>query len=611
MRARKRKFDRLAWLALAFFVLGVILVLRLFNLQVLQSHFYRSVAENIRNFQRELEARRGQIFVWAKSNGSSALVSGLSFSKLREEYLDSLTISIDSRLLYAIPSRIENPEEVAAKLAPFLDIPPHQDIGGGGIETVEDEESEETSEFQELVAKLSKKNDFYEVLRHELTDYQFQEIQSLNLSGISFEPEIYRFYPEGELFAHVLGFIGYKEDKRVGQYGIEEYFQDLLAGQNGLVKGEVDPGGRVIIDSQELLKESEDGQHLILTLDKTIQFMAQKELEKGLREFEAKSGSIIIMEPQSGRIMAMVSLPSFDPNDYGGAEDMQVFLNPVVSETYEPGSIFKAITFAAALDTGKIGPDTQYKDEGFVKIEGYTIRNSDNEKHDIQTMTEVLEKSLNTGAVFAVKKTGVEVFASYVRDFGFGALTSIELPGEARGDISNLAKASLIYAATASYGHGISVTPLQLIAAFGAIANQGKLVKPYLVEAVVTSDGDMEITHPKEIRQVISRQTANTLGAMMVSVVENGFGRRAGVEGYYVAGKTGTAEIPRKDAPGYSEETIHSFIGFAPVENPRFVILVKLDSPESYQFASYTAASVFGRMVKFLLNYYGVPPTNN
>ena len=599
MGVRKRKFNRLAWLTLAFFVLGVILVLRLFNLQVLQGAFYRNLAEDIRNFQRELEARRGQIFVWAKSDGSSALVSGLSFSKLREEYLDSLTISIDSRLLYAVPSRIENPEEVAVKLAPFLDIPPHH------------EESGETDEFQELVTKLSKKNDFYEVLRHELTDYQFQEIQSLNLSGIGFESEIYRFYPEGELFAHVLGFIGYKEDKRVGQYGIEECFQDLLAGQNGLVKGEVDPGGRVIIDSQELLKESEDGQHLILTLDRTIQFMAQKELEKGLREFEAKSGSIIVMEPQSGRIMAMVSLPSFDPNDYGGVEDMQVFLNPVVSETYEPGSIFKAITFAAALDAGKINPDTQYKDEGFVKIEGYTITNSDNEKHGIQTMTEVLEKSLNTGAVFAVKKTGAEIFASYVRDFGFGTLTSIELPGEARGDISNLAKSSEIYAATASYGHGISVTPLQLVAAFGAIANQGKLIKPYLVEAVVTNDGDMEITRPKEIRQVISRQTANTLGAMMVSVVENGFGNRAGVEGYYVAGKTGTAEIPREDAPGYSEETIHSFIGFAPVEDPRFVILVKLDKPQTYQFASYTAATVFGRMAKFLLNYYGMPPSKS
>ena len=262
---------------------------------------------------------------------------------------------------------------------------------------------------------------------------------------------------------------------------------------------------------------------------------------------------------------------------------------------------------AAALDAGKAKPDTTYEDTGEVKIGAYTIRNSDKKAYGVKTMTNVLEKSLNTGAVFVAKLLGHSIFRSYVKNFSFGALTAIEQPNENTGDINNLEKNSDIYLATVSFGQGISVTPIQLATAISAIANEGKLYKPYLLAKIISPEGKEEITQPRFIRQVIAPETAKTIGAMMVSVLENGYGKLARVPGYYVAGKTGTAQVPNK-AGGYSEETIHSFVGFAPVENPAFVGVVKIINPKIGNFAEATAAPIFGKFAKFVLNYYQIPP---
>jgi cell division protein FtsI/penicillin-binding protein 2 len=225
-------------------------------------------------------------------------------------------------------------------------------------------------------------------------------------------------------------------------------------------------------------------------------------------------------------------------------------------------------------------------------------------------MTQVLDESLNTGAVFVVRQIGTDAFRKYVEDFGFGVLTGIELETENSGDIRSLSKKGEIYSATASFGQGISVTPLQVVTAYAAIANGGKLVKPYIVDEIDKSDGSKIKTQPKVLKQVISERTATLLGGMLVSVVEDGHGKRAGVPGYYVAGKTGTAQVPKKDGTGYEPDiTIGSFVGFAPVEDPKFVMLVKIDHPRDVIWAESSAAPLFGEIAKFVLNYLKVSPS--
>ncbi|MDD5291368.1 MAG: penicillin-binding protein 2, partial [Patescibacteria group bacterium] len=331
----------------------------------------------------------------------------------------------------------------------------------------------------------------------------------------------------------------------------------------------------------------------------------------------ADGGSIIVMDPKTGAVIAMCSYPDFDPNNYDQVKDINIFNNPAIFAQYEPGSVFKPITMAAALDQGKVTPETTYKDEGQVMITGWPkpIKNSDFDSfggHGEVNMTSVLENSLNTGAIFAMQQTGADVFANYVKNFGFGENTGIELSGEASGDIRNLtvAKIKPIDAAVASFGQGISVTPIQLVGAYAAIANGGILMKPYIVKEIDHPDGTKDITEPKEIRRVISEKAATLLGGMLVNVVEEGHGKKAGVKGYYVAGKTGTAQVPKKDGLGYqSGVNIGSFAGFAPADDPQFAMLVRIDHPRDVSWAESSAAPLFGEIAEFLLQYYQVPKT--
>jgi cell division protein FtsI/penicillin-binding protein 2 len=290
-------------------------------------------------------------------------------------------------------------------------------------------------------------------------------------------------------------------------------------------------------------------------------------------------------------------------------EDQSVFNNPAIFSQYEPGSIFKPITMAIGLDLKLVNPETTYEDTGNVQIGPHTIKNSDLKSNGIQTMTQVLEKSLNTGVVYVVRLVGPQKFREYAEAFGLGSLTGIELDREAMGDTDSLKKRGEIWSATASFGQGIAVTPIQMLNAFNAIANGGRLMKPYIVREFVESSGAEREVQPKAIRQVLSERTSTLLRGMLVNVVENGHGKRAGVAGYYVAGKTGTAQVSKKDGGGYEKDrVIGSFIGFAPADNPVFSMLVKVDNPKTVQWAESSAAPVFGEIAKYLLNYYKVPP---
>ncbi len=393
-----------------------------------------------------------------------------------------------------------------------------------------------------------------------------------------------------------------------GRYGLEEYFEDLLRGTQGTLTQEQDMKGRPLMLGDHELRPAESGATVVTTIDRGIEFFACNALNEAVKKHGAESGSMVIIEPITGKIMAMCSNPTFDPNQYQDVANLGTFNNQVIFGAWEPGSIFKPITLASAIDAGKITPETRYTDEGSIKMHEFTIRNADHKVYGTRTMTEVLEDSINTGAVFAAGKLGNSAFKTYVEKFGFGENTGIELPGEAHGDITSLNKKGDIFTATASFGQGITATPLQMALAYSAIANGGTLIKPYVVQEVRMPGGEVITSNPKNIRRVISESTARLTRTMLQSVVEKGHGKRAGVVGYTVGGKTGTSQVASKHEKGYEAGNyIGSFVGFAPVAHPRFVMAVRLDNPKDVIYAENTAAPLFGEIAKFLLEYLEVP----
>ncbi len=399
---------------------------------------------------------------------------------------------------------------------------------------------------------------------------------------------IKRIYPMGLLASHILGFVGYDGYDRIGQYGIEGSYDSLLAGLEPTQRG--------------------TGDDVVLTIDPVVQGYMETKLNAVLKRWSSPHGTIIVEDPTTGAILAMASSPSFDPNRY---RDFQFsdFLNPATQESFEPGSSFKPITMAAAINSGAVTPETTYEDTGAVTIGEYTIKNFNEKANGLQTMRQVLEHSLNTGTIFAERKTGNDQFLNYVVAFGFGQKTGVDLGGELPGTIANLYQGRAINFATASFGQGVAVTPLQLVNAYAAVANGGKLMQPYLVKEILHSDGTQTITKPKILGSPITDHTATQMKSILTDVVDKGFDK-ARVKGYDVAGKTGTAQIADGNG-GYLEnkQFIHDFVGFAPSYNPRFVILIKMDKPEGITFAADSLSPVFGDLAQFLLRYYKVPPT--
>ena len=580
-----------------------LIIVRLFMLQVLDASFYRTLASEQRETYRELFPERGEILM---HEGDSGGFSPLATNK-------------DVYLVYADPRLVLNPEKTAKMIAPLLGIEKganYESVANSRISNSEirklgsDSQLAPIDKYQELLDHLSKKNDPYEPLKRGVEEAAVNEIKKLAIAGIDAVREPIRYYPLKNIGSQLAGFLGSDGEHIAGRYGIEEAFDAELGGTPGFFKGEHDVAGRWIPVGSWTLVPAVDGGTVVLTIDRAIEYYACSHLNEAVAKHKAESGAVVIMDIKTGAILAMCGAPDFDPNDYGKVKDIGVYKNPAVSYQYEPGSVFKVITMAAGLETGEITPETTYEDTGQVQIGKFSINNSDHKAHGVQTMTGVLEKSLNTGAMFVARKVGIDRFRDFVQRFGFGAQAGIELKGEARGDVDALSKRGDIYLATASFGQGISVTPLQMAAAIGAIGNQGNLMKPYLIDEIRKANGARITTSPTMVREVISKRAATLLSGMMVSVVERGHGRRAGVPGYYVAGKTGTAQIPRSSGGGYeSDATIGTFVGFAPMEDPKFVMLVRIDRPKDVQFAESSAAPLFGEIAKFLLQYYEIKPT--
>lgn len=535
--------QRVKWLFAIFLFLGALIVWRFAYLQILNHPAVSRQRTASGLFSSSLPKGRGEIFLTDRFGD-----------------LSPLAVNRNVFTVYIEPNHVSDQDGVVRALSDIFSI------------------SED-----ELRQKVSKPNDPYEVIASRITDDVATRVKNLHLAGVGMSSEMGRYYPLETLAAHVSGFLGISGDKRTGQYGIEGFYEDELTSENGSID------------------------KLILSIDPHVQFKLEGVLKGAIEKWKASGGSAIVMEPSTGRILAIADYPTFNPNGYFQEKDISVFSDSAISGQYELGSVFKPITMATALNEGKVTPDTTYDDKGAVLINGYTIRDFDGKAHGITTMTQVLEKSLNLGAMFAQQQLPKDVFRTYVENFGFGQKTGVDLQGEVAGNINNLNRDKDLEFANASFGQGISVTSLQMLTAISAIANGGTLMTPHLVDKKIYRDGSVELVAPLPVRRVISGDTAATLTKMLVSVVENGYDK-AKVPGYFIAGKTGTAQIPSPDKRGYSDQVIHSFVGYAPAYHPRFAVLIKMDKPQGVNFASSSLAPTFSDIMSYLLTYYEVPP---
>ena len=561
---------RVQWLFVLIFLAGIVLMFRLYVIQVLSYDKWVAVAENQHNAYQELIADRGEIYM-RDGDGRYPIAVNREYS-----------------LAYVIPRDVVEKDHTALELSRILGI-----------------------DANLIREKLAMPDDPFEIIKKRLTEDEVRQVREAGLKGVALLPEKYRYYPAGELAAQVLGFASIGENGATGGYGVEASQNTRLQGQSGAVNQEKDAAGRWIPLADRDLVSAKNGDSLVLTLDRVIQYETEKILREAIELYAADGASAIVMDPHTGAILAMASQPQFDPNAYSQVEDYSLFLNPAVSFSYEPGSIMKPITMAIGIEEGKVGAHTEYVDTGVVQEAGYAIRNSENKVYGRSSMTKVLDESINTGVIFVERQVGNEIFKEYFERFGFGEKTGIELPAELPGNLRNLKniRASIEFF-TASFGQGVTVTPLQMVSAYAALANGGTLYKPQIIERVIHNDEKEEKIAPQSIRRVVSEETSKTMGEMLRSVVVNGHGKRADVPGYLVGGKTGTAQVAKSDAKGYEDgASIGSFVGYAPINDPRFVVLVKLDNPKNVEWAESSAAPTFGRIMKFLLEYAKIKPT--
>ncbi|MBI4359342.1 MAG: penicillin-binding protein 2 [Candidatus Nealsonbacteria bacterium] len=554
------KGSRMNLVLAALILLGATVIGRLFFLQVLQGGYYRALAQGQQKFFSPVSGERGEIFF----SGGQILAT-----------------NYQRQFVYVSPREVKEKEKAEKALSQILDIPP------------------------EMVREKLNQDSLYQLVKNKVTDEEAERLQRLEITGVYIGQERVRTFPQQTLGSQTVGFV---DSEKQGQYGLEGFYQDVLSGQEGMIEGERGVGGLLISFSPS---QTEKGRNLVLTLDYPIQFEAERLLAEAQKGLQFESGTIIVLRPDSGEILALANYPGFDPNNYEQEKDLKIFQNPASQKIFEPGSVFKAITLAATIEEGKVTPQTTYVDAGVVRIGRTPIYNYDRRTWGQRTMTEVLEKSINTGAVFAEQQLGSNLFLKYLEKFGFFEKTNIDLQGEVFSQNQEFKKGYEINFATAAFGQGIEITPLQLVRAFSALANGGKLVKPHLVKEIIDQNGQSQKISPEITDNIISPRTSSQIVSMLTSVVENGYGKKAKVPGYFVAGKTGTAQVSWGalgiDKPGYSDQTIQSFIGFAPAFNPKFLILVKLDNPQT-KTAEYSAIPIFHDLAKYIIDAWQIPP---
>ncbi|MBI3337339.1 MAG: penicillin-binding protein 2 [Candidatus Staskawiczbacteria bacterium] len=546
-------------------IFGAAIIGRLFFLQILNHKLYQAQALGQQAGFSEAQGQRGEVFFKNSQESKGAYGTG---------DVKSLAINKEKWLVYLIPQEVADKNIISELLGKAI---------------------EESKEF--VLSKIENR-DSYTIIKKDLSRAQLEEIKKIKQKGIYLEDITGRYYPQEKIASQVIGFLG---GDGTGQYGIEGYYEDILKGQSGIKEKK---RGLDLIDFSGTELDL-DGSDIYLTIDYNIQFQAESLLKEAKENLNIDSGQIVVLKPDTGRILAMANFPFFDPNYYSKEKNLDIFQNSAIQKIFEPGSIMKPFTMSMGINEGKITPDTTYTDDGFVKMGLAIIYNFDRKKYGKQTMTGVLENSINTGAVFVSQLIPHQTFLDYLGKFGFNKKTGVELQGEvsSQNDIG-----PDVEFATASFGQGIGVTPIQIARGFSAIANGGKLVNLYIVEKIMKGEKEIDTNHQVSSEQIILPKTASQVTTMLTSVVERGFGKGAKIPGYYLAGKTGTAQVPFEDKKGYyPDKTIQTFIGFGPALNPQFLILVKLDNPK-VSSSALSAVPVFKKLAQYIINYWQIPP---
>ncbi|MHB8991841.1 MAG: peptidoglycan D,D-transpeptidase FtsI family protein [Chloroflexota bacterium] len=542
----------------------MLLLQRTYSYQVVEYQRFRDLASEEHTMRKEIVPRRGDIL---------------------DRDGHPLAISVMYHSLYAYPPSVKDQAAAASTLSRLIGEP-----------------------SEAIQAKLQSGGNSAVVIKRKLPAEVSTKIANLDLPGIFLQREPFRGYPEGSIAAQLLGFVG-KDFK--GLASLELSLDRELGGEPGLLDAERDTiGGEIAIGRRELVPPR-DGSDAILTIDRAIQRMVERELASALKEFKGRGGFIIVMDPKTGGILAMASQPSYDltAEDVYDAKRQELYKPTAVTDIYEPGSVIKIVTMAGGLEEKLVNPNTTFNDTGVAMIDGVRIRNWDLGSHGRETMTQVLINSCNVGAQYVSGLLGPERFYRYLDAFGFGKPTGIDLPGEASGRFRTPKDPAWtrVDLATNAYGQGIAVTALQMVTAVAAIANDGVLMKPVVVKAFRQGDSIREVP-PVQVRRVISSQMAKTLTEMMIHVVEDNSLKLSMVPGYKIAGKTGTADLPT--AAGYtSGATYASQVGFAPVDDPKFAMLVRIDDPEK-KFGGQVASPVFKRIAEQLFAYMKIPPSD-
>ena len=552
---------RLRGLLLFFYIWFFLITARLFQWQVLSNSHFRDKALKQQIMRTEVIPRRGEILA---HDGSPIVANQAAY------------------VVYAEPKLLESPLDVSKQLSVPLKM-------------------EEAS-----IAALLQSNLYWVPIKRKVEQEFVDQIKKLNVKGIGMEREDKRFYPEGSMSAHLVGFVGSTYDGTdEGYFGLEGYYDRELKGRTGFLQQSRSALGNPILAGETREIEPENGSALKLHLDRTMQFIAERKLLEGIEQFGAKGGSVIIMDPKDGGIKAIASYPSYDPAIYDQFP-AEYYRNPVVADTYEPGSTFKVLVMAAAINEGVVKPDTVFEEPGPLPVGGYKIRTWNNEYSGTLTATQVLERSSNVGMVHVGNKLGGDRLVSYIKAFGFGEKTQIDLAEESSPGLRE--DWQEIDLATLTFGQGIAVTPIQMIRAVAAIANGGTLYEPQMVDSVVSPWKEVYDIKPKIVREVLKPTTAKIVTEMMVSAVDHGEAKYKKPAGYRVAGKTGTAQIP---VEGHYDatKTIASFVGFAPADDPQFIMLVRIQEPTSSPWGSETAAPLFFGIAKELFSYLHIAPS--
>ncbi len=560
--------SRIRVVSFLIFLFACILILKLFFLQVIHKNDYLERADRQYATPAGDIFERGRIF-FSKNDGTEVIGATV---------ISGFKIAIK-------PKDILDVEEAYKSLNEIISI-----------------------DYDDFIRKAGKTNDPYEEIAHRLTKEQANKVSDLKLKGVSMFKESWRFYPGGNSAAHVLGFVAYKGDDRVGQYGLERFYNSTLSKSKDEIY--VNFFAEVFSNIGKNFEGKREGD-IITTIESTTQNVLEEELKKTFEKWSADQIGGIIINPANGEIYAMASMPNFDLNEFSSVKNTAVFRNPMVESVFEFGSVIKPLVMAGALDMGVVTPETKYTDNGFVILNNKTINNFDKKARGVATMQTVLDQSLNTGMVFIQGQMGRDKFREYMKSYGLGEKTGIDFPNETSGLIRNLDSKQDIDYATAAFGQGIAITPVETARAFSVIANGGNLITPHLVKEIRYEDNTSEILSYPVVKQgIIKPESSETISRMLVNVFDKSYGEgKYKFEHYSVATKTGTAQVAKDDGTGYYEDrNLHSFFGYFPAYDPKFLVFLYVKNPKGVNYAAQTLIPPFVDITKFLINYYNVTP---